>query len=118
MAERMDPAPRLRAAGSQPVLHDSATIDALTGMVIALLGEVVVLRDRIDAGEILSERQGGFGAADIDGFAPDAAARAARARRRTATYDRVLGIVPDRLLPQTLTQHQDYDRIVQDAERP
>jgi hypothetical protein len=104
-----------RSVGSQPVIFKDAQTDALTAMVLALLGEVVVLRDRLDAHERLSARQGGFGPAEVDDYRPDEAARAPRARLRQATYDRVLGAARDKLLPQALQEQHDYDHVVSDV---
>lgn len=98
-----------RAKGSQPVVFESATVDALAGMVLALLGEVVVLRDRLDANERLLAAAGLHGPDDVDRFAPDAAGKARRAAMRQGTYDRVLGVARDRLLPQALADQRDYD---------
>jgi hypothetical protein len=87
--------------GSQAQFHEQPTIDALTSMVIALLGEVSVLRDRLDANERLSH-----GPAAVDGYNPDAAAVQARQTVRNAMYDRVLGVALDRLLPAQLAAQQ------------
>ena len=108
MAERINRDRISRSKGSQPVVFEHETIDALAGMVLALLGEVVVLKDRLDANERLLKAAGLHGPADIDRFAADAPARAHRAAYRQATYDRVLGVARDRLLPDSLAQQQAY----------
>lgn len=104
-----------RSVGSQPVIFKDATTDALAGMVLALLGEVAVLRDRLDANERLSAARGGHGPADVDAYQPDAAAKAWRARIRQLTYDRVLGVGRDKLLPEALKQQRDYDGVLADV---
>lgn len=102
--------------GSQPVFHDEATVDALGAMVIALLGEVAVLRDRLDANERLIAQAGGHGPADVDRYAPDQTVLAARAQYRDAAYDRVLGVARDRLMPAALRQQQRaYDQVIADV---
>jgi hypothetical protein len=118
MAQRQNLDRVQRPLGSQPVFHDEATVDALSAMVLALLGEVVVLRDRLDANERLSAERGGHGPADVNRYLPDDAAMAARADHRNAAYDRVLGVARDRLMPEALHQQQrDYDQILADVTR-
>lgn len=116
MAERRNLDRVRQPLGSQPVFHDEATVDALGAMVIALLGEVMVLRDRLDANERLTARNGGHAPADVDGYAPDQAVAAARARYRDAAYDRVLGVARDRLMPAALRQQQHaYEQVMADV---
>lgn len=118
MAERQNLDRVKRPLGSHPVFHDEATVDALNAMVLALLGEVMVLRDRLDANERLCAQAGGHGPADVDLYLPDAAVSAERARYRDASYDRVLGVARDRLMPQALQQEQHaYDEIIDDVSR-
>lgn len=116
MAERRN-LDRIRGAlGSQPVIHDSPTVDALAAMVIALLGEVAVLRDRLDANERLGAASGGQGPAAVDSYLPDSAVALERTRYRDAMYDRVLGVARDRLMPEALRQGQrDYDWVMDDV---
>lgn len=118
MAERRNLDRLQRPLGSQPLIHDNATVDALGAMVVALLGEVAVLRDRVDAHERVSLARGGFGRADIDLYLPDAAVSAERASYRDAIYDRVLGVARDRLMPEALRQGQrDYDQVMDDVSK-
>lgn len=116
MTERRNLERVQRPLGSQPVFHDTATVDALGAMVVALLGEVMVLRDRLDANERLSQAGGGPGPADIDRYLPDAGASAERSRYRDAAYDRVLGVARDRLTPAALRREQQaYDEVIEDV---
>ena len=112
MAERTNQERISRSRGSQPVVFESATVDALSGMVLALLGEVMVLKDRLDANERLLQAAGLHGPATVDGFAPDADAHAHRGAYRQATYDRVLGVARDRLLPDILAEQQAYEGVL------
>jgi hypothetical protein len=109
VAERKNLDRKQRSRGSQPVVFESETVDALAGMVLALLGEVVVLKDRLDANERLLAAAGLHGPADIDRFAPDDAARAYRTEYRQAIYERVLGVARDKLLPDALAEQQAYE---------
>lgn len=109
MAERSNRDRIQRAKGSQPVVFENQTVDALAAMVIALLGEVAVLRDRLDANERLLEAAGLHGPERVDNYQPDAAAKARRAEVRNASYNRVLGAGRDKLVPDLLTEQQRYD---------
>jgi len=109
VAERINRDRVKRSKGSQPVIFQDQTTDALASMVLALLGEVVVLKDRLDANERLLAAAGLHGPTEVDGFAPDAAARAHRSAYRTGIYDRVLGVARDKLLPDVLAEQRAYD---------
>lgn len=109
MAERINRDRIQRAKGSQPVVFENQTVDALAAMVIALLGEVAVLRDRLDANERLLAEAGLHGPERVDAYQPDAEAKARRAAVRNASYSRVLGAGRDKLMPDLLAEHQHYD---------
>ncbi len=109
MAERKNLDRKAFAKGSQPVVFGDPTTDALAGMVLALLGEVAVLKDRLDANERLLAAAGLHGPDDVDAFSPDAQVRAHRGAYRQACYDRVLGVARDRLLPEALAEQQAYE---------
>ncbi|RVU06980.1 hypothetical protein EOE18_03200 [Novosphingobium umbonatum] len=112
MVERKNLDRAARPKGSQPVVFESATQDALAGMVLALLGEVMVLKDRLDANERLLKAAGLHGPEDIDAYHPDADARAYRGAYRAKAYDRVLGVARDKLLPDALALQADYEQEV------
>ena len=82
-----------RAKGKRPAFADDVTIDRLTSMVLALAGEVSVLRERADTLEHLLEQAGIVGAGAVDEFVPDDQMEAEREQRRAAFLDRVLWIV-------------------------
>jgi hypothetical protein len=87
---KIDPDRAKIAQGPRPHYFDDPNIDRLWTVTLALLGEVSILRDRLDAHERLSARAGGYGVADVDGFEPDAEEAADRARRREALVRRSL----------------------------
>ena len=62
-------------------------------MVMALAGEVSVLRERVDTIERLADEKGVLTRADVEAFRPDDAALAERDQWRTDFLDRVLWIV-------------------------
>jgi hypothetical protein len=112
VAERKNLDRTHRSKGSQPVVFDSATQDALAGMVLALLGEVVVLKDRLDANERLLKAAGLHGVEDIDAYHPDADVRTHRGAYRQKIYDRVLGVARDKLMPEALAEQAQYENEV------
>lgn len=114
-AERINRERVARSRGSQPTLFDDAATDALAGMVLALLGEVVVLKDRLDANERLLATAGLHGPETVDGFAPDEATRGHRAAYRQGIYDRVLGVARDRLMPGALAEQDAYAAVLSDV---
>lgn len=58
-------------------------------MIVALTGEVAVLRARLDAFERLSGAAGGVSSAQVDAFQADAPAEQARAAQRQRLLRRV-----------------------------
>jgi hypothetical protein len=81
--------PRI-AKGAQPSFFDEPALEAMHGMLIVLLEEVCVLRDRLDTYERLGARGITVTPRSVDDYTPDAAAEAEREQRRQATIRRVL----------------------------
>jgi len=69
-----------KAKGKRPAYFDDPAIDRLLSMVLALAGDVAVLRERLDTIERLLEARGTLSRADIEGYQPD----------RDASYERGL----------------------------
>ena len=61
-----------RAKGKRPDYFDDPAIDRLLSITMALVGEVSVLRQRLDTVERLAEAKGGVTQADIEAYMPDA----------------------------------------------
>jgi hypothetical protein len=81
--------PRI-AKGAQPSFFEQPAIEALHGMVVVLMEEVCVLRDRLDTYERLGARGIAVTPEAVDAYTPDEAAEAEREQRRQATIRRVL----------------------------
>lgn len=71
--------------------------DQLLQMIVALLGEVSVLRERLDTHERLAALNGQWTSADVDGYEPDAAADAERRRLREAALARVFSVIDEEI---------------------
>ena len=85
-----------KAKGKRPTFFDDPQIDKVVGIVIALAGEVSVLRERIDTIECIAAAKGLFTQDDIEAYRPDESVAAARDKR--AEYiERVLRVVHEEL---------------------
>lgn len=60
-----------RAKGKRPAYFDDPALDRMLSILMALVGEVSVLRERLDTVERLLEAKGSLSRADIEAFAPD-----------------------------------------------
>ena len=63
-----------KAKGKRPAFFDDPAADRMLSMLTALVGEVSVLRQRLDTVERLLDARGTISRADIEAYAPDAAA--------------------------------------------
>lgn len=77
----------------RPAFFDDPVNDKLLAMLMALLGEVCVLRDRLDSHERLAAARGQYTPADVEAYVPDAAAAAERRAVREAAVARVLSVL-------------------------
>ena len=96
-------APRLRrtAKGKRPRYFSDPATDRLLGILMSLIGEVSVLRDRLDSVERLIEAGGLFRREDIDNFLPDAEAEAQREDTRRRYVARVMRVVQNEMEEKT-----------------
>jgi hypothetical protein len=60
-----------KAKGRRPEYLESPFEDRMLSMLMALVGEVSVLRERVDTVERLLEAKGSISRADIENYAPD-----------------------------------------------
>ena len=76
--------------GERPTFFDDPGIDRLWWVMLAMLGEIATLRDRLDAHERLAQRHGLYTADDVDAFEPTADELQARTTEREALVERTL----------------------------
>lgn len=81
--------PRI-ARGAQPAFFAEPALEAMHGMLVVLMEEVCVLRDRLDTYERLGAQGIAVTPESVDAYTPDAGAEAEREQRRKATIRRVL----------------------------
>lgn len=79
-----------RSKGNRPIFLGSPVADDLLAIVMALVGELAVLRERVDTMEHLLGDKGVLDGGAIDAYAPDQATEEARETWRRAYLDRVL----------------------------
>ena len=60
-----------KAKGKRPAYFDDPAIDRLLSVVMALVGEVSVMRERMDTVERLLDAKGTVSRADIESYTPD-----------------------------------------------
>jgi hypothetical protein len=63
-----------KAKGKRPQYFEDPAIDRTLSILMALVGEVSVLRERLDTVERLLETKGSISRADIEAYEPDRAA--------------------------------------------
>jgi hypothetical protein len=79
-----------KAKGKRPAYFDDPAVDRLVSIVMALAGEVSVLRERLDTVERLLEANGALRREDIETYAPDPEAAFERGAQTRAYIARIL----------------------------
>jgi hypothetical protein len=91
------------AKGAQPSFFDPPALEAMHGMLIILLEQVCVLRDRLDTYERLGEQGIAVTPDAVEAYEPDESVEEFRERRRQETIDRVMR--PVRTLQEAAVKH-------------
>lgn len=90
--------PLMRAAkGKRPSYFKDPAVDKLHMMLMVVVEELSVARDRIDTLERLIEQHGLFDQEQVETYFPDTAADAERSARRIAYIKRIMKGVTDEL---------------------
>jgi predicted nucleic acid-binding Zn-ribbon protein len=87
-----------KAKGKRPVYFDEPQIDKLLTVIVALTGEVSVLRERLDTVERLLATKGILSPAEIEAYQPDEQVAQAREQWRTEYIARVLRVLQEEAL--------------------
>ncbi len=106
-----------RAKGARPKYFEDPAIDRLVSVVMALTGEVAVLKERQDTVERLLDTQGTISRADIEAYAPDRVAGHERGLATREFVARVLrGVQQDmESLEMTESSVEDVSRQLRDG---
>ena len=86
-----------KAKGKKPTFFVDPQVDKLMAIVMALAGEVSVLRERLDTVERLVEAKGILSRQEIEAYRPDPQAAEEREQWRTAYIARVLRVIHEEL---------------------
>ncbi|MCZ8019453.1 hypothetical protein [Novosphingobium sp.] len=76
--------------GRRPAFFDDPAVDRLLSLTMAVVGEVSVLRERLDTVERLLDAKGTISRADIEAYAPDRTAGEERGEMTRAYIARVM----------------------------
>lgn len=80
------------AKGHRPTFFDDPVNDRIMAMMMSMITEMWVMRERLDTVEALAERKGVFLEEEIEKFEPDPGRAEERERMRQELLDRVLYI--------------------------
>jgi hypothetical protein len=110
---------RIRTAkGRRPYFFDDPNIDKLLAMIMALTGEVSVIRERLDTHERLAQKKKVPTHQAIEDYKPDDVTEAFRAQWRADYIARILRIVQVELDQITRGEtEKDYDKIVEEVSK-
>lgn len=110
---------RIRTAkGRRPYFFDDPNIDKLLAMIMALAGEVSVIRERLDTHERLAQKKKWASHQAIEDYKPDDITEAFRAQWRADYIARILRIVQVELDQITRGESEkDYDKIVEEVSK-
>ena len=110
---------RIRTAkGRRPYFFDDPNIDKLLAMIMALTGEVSVLRERIDTHERLAAKKKWSSHQAIEDYEPDDITEAFRSQWRSEFIARVLRIVQvelDQISRES--EEKEYEKIVEEVSK-
>lgn len=111
--------PSAPAAGDHTVFLGDPVQETLLSMVMALTGELSVLRERLDAHErLLGEAGLPLRPAEVDAYVPDAEAREYRQAVRQRILRHVMRAINERLPPEELgAQGHAYQTIMEEVQR-
>lgn len=84
-----------KAKGKRPVYFEDPQIDKLLAIVLALAGEVSVLRERLDTIERLAQAKGILSIEEIETYQPDEQVAGERSRWRADYLARVLRVLQE-----------------------
>ncbi|MES1943922.1 hypothetical protein PC39_07404 [Salinisphaera sp. PC39] len=104
-----------KAKGKRPYFFENPESDKLLAIIMAVAGELSVVRDRLDTVERLLEQKGSLTRADIEDYEPDESVREARHAWREVYLERVLRIVHHELESEKAGESREgYEQAIAD----
>jgi len=118
-ASAAPPIKRIRTAkGRRPYFFDDPNIDRLLAMIMALTGEVSVIRERLDIHERLAEKKQMPTPRKVEAYQPTEAVDHWRDQWRAEYVARILRVVTDELERIKMQgPDKDYDKIVAEVSK-
>jgi hypothetical protein len=89
------PRRRIARGPPRPAYFESPDLDKMMIMFVAMLSELLAVRDRLETHEFLLERDGALSPASIEAFRPTPEIEADRESRRLATMRRIFRVLHD-----------------------
>jgi len=86
-----------KAKGKRPIYFEEPQLDKLLSALVALTGEVSVLRERLDTIERLLATKEVISLAEIEAYQPEEQVAQAREQWRTEYIARVLGVLQEEI---------------------
>jgi hypothetical protein len=102
------------AKGKRPNYFADPDVDRLLAIIVPLVGEVAVLRDRLDAVERLAEQHGVFPQAEVEEFVPSVDQQTARDAWREQYLERIFRITQAEREETTAGRGVDLDKVIDD----
>ena len=102
------------AKGKRPSYFADPDVDRLLAIIVPLVGEVAVLRDRLDAVERLAEQHGVFAQAEVEEFVPSVDQQTARDAWREQYLERIFRITQAEREEMTAGRGVDLDKVIDD----
>lgn len=105
-----------KAKGKKPTFFADPQVDKVLAITMALVGEVSVLRERLDTLERLLDTKGHMSRRDLEAYRPDEQAAEERERWRTEYLDRILRVVREEQEAIARGEAPDsYENVVRDV---
>ena len=102
-----------KAKGKRPQYFDDPAVDKLHLMLMAVIEELSVSKDRIDTIERLIENKGLFKREKIEQFKPDIKAEQERTKKRLEYINRIMrSIIHDQEKTSDHTEELEFDQVV------
>jgi hypothetical protein len=102
------------AKGKRPQYSADPDVDRLVAIVVSLVGEVAVLRDRLDAVERLADKHGVFARQEVEDFTPSEDDQKERNAWREQYLDRIFRIVQWEREELTAGRGVDLNKVIDD----
>lgn len=102
------------AKGKRPQYFSDPDVDRLLAVIVPLIAEVSVLRDRLDTVERLIEKNGLFEQNEVEKFTPGEDVQASRNHWRAQYLERIFRITQSELEEITAGRGVDLDKVIDD----